>query len=194
MTCRKMMSVLCVGVFLAVGAGAAGAEDWPQWCGQTSRNMAAKSDLSLPDSADCGVENDAGEVDLQSTKNVKWVARLGHRTTGSPVVSQGRVFIGTTWKNGKDACFLCLDEETGSLLGTFICPKPPRDKLENWAISSTPTVEGDRLYFVSPYQEAMCIDLRTLLGNGSPRQRKEKPTSATEDKTIVEQRSLESIV
>jgi len=193
MTCRRM-SVLCAGVFLTVGAGAAGAKDWPEWCGQTSRNMAAKSELSLPDSADCGVENNAGEVDLQSTKNVKWVARLGHRTTGSPVVSQGRVFIGTTWKNGKDACFLCLDEETGSLLGTFICPKPPRDKLENWAISSTPTVEDDRLYFVSPYQEAMCIDLKTLLGNRSPRQREKKPTSATEDKTIVEQRSLKSIV
>ena len=193
MTCGRM-SILCAGVLLAVGIGAASAKDWPEWCGQASRNMAAKSDQSLPNSADCGTENDDGEVDLQSTKNVKWVARLGYRTTGSPVVSRGRVFIGTMWKDGKDACFLCLDEETGSLLGSFICPKPRRDKLENWAISSTPTVDGDRLYFVSPYQEAMCIDLKVLLGERGPRERADKPTSAKTEKAIDQQRSLESIV
>jgi len=193
MTCRRVY-VLCAGVFFAVGAGAAGAKDWPEWCGQASRNMAAKSDQSLPDSADCAVENDAGEVDPPSTKNVKWVAKLGNRTTGSPVVNRGRVFIGTNWRRGSEACLLCLDEESGSLLGSFICPKPPRDKLENWAISSTPTVEGDRLYFVSPYAEAMCVDLKVLLGERASGQREDEPTPATEDKTIVEQRSLKSIV
>jgi len=85
MTCGRI-SILCAGVLLAVGAGAAGAQDWPEWCGRASRNMAARSDQSSPDSADCGQENDDGEVDLASTKNVKWVARLGHRNTGSPVV------------------------------------------------------------------------------------------------------------
>ena len=187
MMCGRM-KILCAGVLLVLVVGAVRANDWPEWCGQASRNMAAKGDQSLPDSADCAAENDAGEIDLLSTKNVKWVAKLGRRTTGAPVVSRGRVFIGTA--DGRDACFLCLDEETGSLLGAFICPKPPREKLENWAISSTPTVEGDRLYFVSPYQEAMCIDLKILLGQSDSRQRE----SATRDKSAVEQRSLESIV
>jgi hypothetical protein len=108
MTCGRMR-ILCTGVLLAAGAGAVSGKDWPEWCGQPSRNMAAKSDQRLPDWADCSVENDAGEVDLLSTKNVKWVAKLGHLTTGSPVVSQGKVFIGTTWKDAKEACFLCLD-------------------------------------------------------------------------------------
>jgi outer membrane protein assembly factor BamB len=147
--------------------------------------MAAKSDQRLPDWADCGVENDAGEVDLPSTKNVKWVARLGRLTTGSPVVSRGRVFIGTTWDDGKEACFLCLDEKTGRRLGAFICPRPPRDNLERWAISSTPTVDGDRLYFVSPYQEVLCIDLKALL---------DQPQPTKPDKTLVEQISLRSIL
>ena len=84
------------------------------------------------------VENDAGEVDLQSTKNVKWVAKLGHLTTGSPVVSRGKVFIGTTWEDGKEACFLCLDEETGRLLGSFICPRPRRDNLERLGYQFNP--------------------------------------------------------
>lgn len=186
--------ILCTGAFLAAGAGAASGRDWPQWCGQPSRNMAAKSDQRLPDGADCGRENDAGEVDLQSTKNVKWVARLGRLTTGSPVVSGGKVFIGTTWKDGKNACFLCLDEVTGKRLGFFICPRPNRDNLENWAISSTPTIEGDRLYFVSPYQEAMCLDLKVLLGQPGPGEADHQPQSAGADKAFVEQRSLQSIV
>ena len=188
------MSILYAGVLLVVGSGAVQAGDWPEWCGQPSRNMAAEDEQRLPDSADCGEENDAGEVDLHTTRNVKWVAQLGHRTTGSPVVSRGRVFIGTTWKDGKDACFLCLDEQTGNLLGTFICPRPPRDKLENWAISSTPTVEDDRLYFVSPHQEVMCLDLNVLLDPDRIRQEKENPKSASEEKAIVEQRSLKSIL
>ena len=179
----RRMVVLCAGVFLAVGTSGVHAKDWPEWCGQASRNMAATSDQKLPDSADCGELNAAGEVDLQSTKNIKWVARIGRRTTGSPVVSRGRVFIGTTWEGGSEACFLCFDEKTGSPLGSFICPKPSREeKLESWAISSTPTVEENRLYFVSPYQEVMCIDLKVLLGNRG------------QDKAAVEQLSLKSIL
>jgi len=204
------MSILCTGVLLAAGAGAVSGKDWPEWCGQPSRNMAANSDQRLPDWADCGLDKDAGEVDLQSTKNVKWVAKLGRRTTGSPVVSGGRVFIGTNWDDGREACLLCLDEQTGRRLGTFICPKPPRDGLENWAIPSTPTVEGNRLYFVSPHQEVMCIDLKVLLGDGGRREEEDErdPTGSETRQEFrssveslgdfrygeVEQRSLKSIV
>ena len=185
------MSILCTAVLLATGPGAVSARDWPEWCGQPSRNMAAECDQKLPDWADCGVDDDKGEVDLSTTKNVKWAAKLGHRTTGSPVVSRGRVFIGTTWEDGREACFLCLDEQTGRRLGAFICPRPPRDNLENWAISSTPTVDGDRLYFVSPYQEVVCIDLNVLLGT---RERGAQTQSPKTDKASVEQISLKSIL
>lgn len=193
MTCGRTIFV-CAGLLLASWADAINGKDWPEWCGQASRNMSAKSDQKLPDSVDCGAENDAGDVDLNSTKNVKWVARLGHLTTGSPVVSGGKVFIGTAWEDGKEACFLCLDEETGRLLGTFLCPRPNRENLEKWAISSTPTVEGDRLYFVSPYQEAMCIDLAILLGKHSRREGVEKRPSAKPDKTELEHMSSRSIL
>ncbi|MGI6420304.1 MAG: PQQ-binding-like beta-propeller repeat protein [Thermoguttaceae bacterium] len=188
------MQILWTGVLLAAGAGAVSGGDWPTWCGQPSRNMSATSDRRLPDWADCGVENNAGEVDLESTKNIKWAAEVGHPTTGSPVVSRGRVFIGTTWEDGKDACFLCFDEETGRRLGSFICPKPRRENLERWAISSTPTIEDDRLYFVSPYQEAMCLDLKILLGGRDQGEGEDRPQSAKADKAAVERISSKSIV
>ena len=69
-----------------------------------------------------------------------------------------------------------------------------QENLENWAISSTPTVDGDRLYFLSPYQEVMCIDLKVLLGRRSPGEGEDRPQSAKTDKTMVAQRSLQSIV
>lgn len=193
MTCGKT-TILCTAVLLAAGAGAVSGQDWSEWCGQPSRNMAAKSDRQLPDWADCGADSNADELDLQATKNVKWAAKVGRLTTGSPVVSRGRVFLGTTWDDGKEACFLCLDEQTGRRLGCFICPRPPRDNLENWAISSTPTIDGDRLYFVSPYQEVLCIDLNLLLGNGGQPAGDGRPQSAATDKAAIEQISLRSIV
>lgn len=189
---RARMMILCTGTVLAAGAVSGG--DWPEWCGQASRNMAATSDQRLPDWAACAVDNAAGEMDLSATKNVNWVAKLGHLTTGSPVVSRGKVLIGTTWEDGKQACFLCLDETTGRRLGAFICPRPRRGDLENWAISSTPTVDGDRLYFVSPHQEVMCIDLNVLLGSGGQREGEDQLPSAKTDRTLVEQISLRSIL
>jgi outer membrane protein assembly factor BamB len=188
------MMILCAGAILAAAAGAVSGRDWPEWCGQPSRNMAAPSDQRLPDGADCGSENDAGQVDPQSTQNVKWVARLGHLTTGSPVVSRGKVFIGTTWEKGKEACFLCLDEQTGRRLGVFICPRPPGDKRENWAISSTPTLDGDRLYFVSPYEEVLCVELKVLLSQGSHGDDEGALPAAKSDTTVVEQASSRSIL
>lgn len=188
------MIVLCMGVLLVAGTGAVRGKDWPEWCGQPSRNMYARSDRELPDWADCGAETDAEGVDLQTTRNVKWTAKLGSLTTGSPVVSQGKVFIGTTGETGKDACILCLDEESGKLLGTFLCPRPRRGNLEGWAISSTPTVEGDRLYFVSPYQEALCLDWKVLLGKRDEGDAGDKPPPARADRAAIEQVSLKSIV
>jgi len=193
MTCGRVLA-LCTGVCLAAGAGKVAAKDWPEWCGQASRNMSATSDQRLPDRADCSLEDDAGGGSPQPPTNVKWAAKIGRLTTGSPVVSQGRVVVGTTWEDGKEACFLCFDEQSGRLLGAFICPRPARDNLERWAISSTPTIEGDRLYFVSPYQEAMCLDLSVLLGGSSRREGAGKPPLGRPDKATVEQISSRSIL
>lgn len=185
---------LCAAVLLAAAAGAVSGQDWPEWCGQPVRNMVATSTQRLPTWADCGSENNPGAEELTATKNVKWCAALGRLTTGSPIVSGGRVFIGTTWEDGKEACLLCLDEKTGRRLATFLCPRPDRDDLENWAISSTPTVDGDRLYFVSPYQEVLCLDLKVLLAQSSREEEEPRPAAAKAGQTRIEQISSQSIL
>ena len=93
---------------------------------------------------------------------LKWVAKLNNNTFSSPVVSQGRVFIGTAGDSPADARILCFDEQTGKDLGTFVCG-PSKTKTDNYGVCSTPTVEGDRLYFVAPYPEVMCLDLKSWL-------------------------------
>jgi len=57
---------------------------------------------------------------------------------------------------------LCLDEQTGRELGRFICRRPS-GRGERWGVCSTPTVEGDRLYLVTPYGEAVCVNVASLL-------------------------------
>src|SRR5262245_2693081 len=58
-------------------------------------------------------------------KNIKWTARLGSQTYPSPVVANGKVFIGTNNNNAYVkryprtidlGCLLCIDEESGKFL------------------------------------------------------------------------------
>ena len=107
-----------------------------------------------------GKKNNHGEIDLSTTKNIKWVAKLGNKTFGSPVVSQGKVFIGTAGDSSSDAALLCFDEQTGHELGKFVCGSSHTD---NYGVCSTPTVEGDRLYFVTPDPKVVCLDLTSWL-------------------------------
>jgi outer membrane protein assembly factor BamB len=141
---------------------AAHAADWPSWGGQPARNMVSETEKGLPDGYALGIETDNDSIKLSATKNIKWVAKLGNKTFGSPVVSQGKIYIGTTGVPSTNATILCLDEKTGRELGRFICRRP-QGRGENWGVCSTPTVEGDRLYFVTPYFEAVCVDLSSWL-------------------------------
>ena len=165
---RNPVAGVCLGAVscgslllsLVVSATAVRAADWPSWGGQPSRNMASETEKGLPDWYSFGKKNGQGEIDLSTTKNIKWVARLGNRTFGSPVVSQGKVFVGTSGESASDAAMLCFDEETGRQLGKFVCGSSDTD---NYGICSTPTVEGDRVYFVAPDPRVVCVDLASWL-------------------------------
>src|SRR5688500_9330033 len=78
------------------------AVDWPMMGGRPDRNMV---------SAEAGVP-----IEWGPTKNVKWSAELGDVTYASPVVADGRVFIGTNnddpndkTKRGVLKCFSAKD-------------------------------------------------------------------------------------
>ncbi len=101
---------------------------------------------------------------------MKWVARLGNQSYGSPVVAGGRVLVGTNNEAPRDphiqgdrGVLMCFDEQSGALLWQLTVPKLDEIKWADWyyiGLTSPPTVEGDRAYLVSNRGEVLCLDLR----------------------------------
>ena len=105
-------------------------QDWPAWGGGESRNMASTV-TGLPGDFTAGdFKPGTDEVDLSTTKNVQWVAKLGSQSYGNPTVSGGRIFVGTNNDSPRDPRFkgdrstvYCLDEKTGDYIWQLNVPK-----------------------------------------------------------------------
>jgi outer membrane protein assembly factor BamB len=163
----------------ALCAGAASAGDWPFWGFDVSRNMAAPAQ-HLPDWFDPGKFIKGGEqIDLSTTKNVKWVAKLGSQAYGNPTVAAGRIYVGTNNESPRDpkhkgdrGILMCLDEKTGNLIWQLAVPKLGAGKVSDWeflGVCSSPAVEGNRIYVVTNRCEVVCLDTEGLAnGNDGP--------------------------
>lgn len=173
-------------LYAAVVAGLASqlsplqAEDWPQWGGNDpGRNMysAAKG---LPDRFEPG-KTKAGteDIDLATTKNVKWAAKLGSQSYANPVVSGGKVFVGTNNESPRDkrhvgdrSILYALDEKTGGFLWQLVVPKLKSGKVNDWenlGLLAAPLVIGNRLWVVTSRCEVLCLDTEGMAnGNDGP--------------------------
>src|SRR5690348_13679536 len=94
------------------------AADRPQWGEAWSRNQTS-GETNLP-----------SKFDLGTGANIRWRAKLGTETHSTPVISGGRVFIGTNNGEPRDArhkgdrgIFMCLDEKSGALQWQLVVPK-----------------------------------------------------------------------
>ena len=123
---RLFISALAATLLVAVSAQAA---DWPVWGGDGSRNMVSfEKDIVLE--FDPGRMNEDEVVDMKTTKNVKWVAKLGSQAYGNVTVADGRVYVGTNNESPRDAdkkgdrgIVMCLNEKTGKLEWQLVIPK-----------------------------------------------------------------------
>src|SRR6056300_2044965 len=91
--------------------------DWPVWGGDGSRNMVS-SETGLVTDFNPGEMSDDEVVDMKTTKNVKWVAKLGSQAYGNVTVGQGKVLVGTNnesmrdpQKKGDRGVVMCFDEK-----------------------------------------------------------------------------------
>lgn len=145
------------------------AADQPQWGRAWTRNLVS-DEKNLPDS-----------FDPETKQNVKWVVDLGTQTHSTPVVADGRIFIGTNNANPRDpkhvgdrGVFMCLDEKDGHLLWQLVVPKLEDDKYLDWpdiGMASEGTVEGGRVYTVTNRGEVVCLDVHGMAnGNDGPYQ------------------------
>lgn len=173
---RAILVGVLGGVWVVGGAEAA---DQPQWGCAWTRNMIC-SEKGLPSEFDPGkADPQSGEIDQATTKNVKWVARLGNITYGMPIVGSGRVLIGTNNARPRDSQFtgdrgvlMCFDAKDGRFLWQLNLPKLTRIKWADWfhiGMTSSPTIEGDRAYLVTNRGELICLDLKGMSdGNDGP--------------------------
>ncbi|MEO7319873.1 MAG: PQQ-binding-like beta-propeller repeat protein [Chthoniobacteraceae bacterium] len=154
-------------IFSLLGLANLHAADAPQWGQPGSRNMVS-DEKGLPDS-----------FDLETGRNVKWSVPLGTHTHSTPIVADGRIYIGTNnavprdpQQTGDRGVLMCLDEKDGGLLWQLVVPKRDDDKYFDWpeeGMSSPATVEGDRVYMVTNRHEVMCLDARGMAnGNDGP--------------------------
>ncbi len=196
---RAVFNLRCAYILLSILAitlSAAYGDDWPQWGGCDTRNMAA-DEKGLPAWFEPGKKrSDGSGIDMQTTKNVKWVARMGTENYSTPAVSGDKIFIGTNDVNLNDPRYrptgggvlLCLDEATGKPLWRLVVPKletgkgsKDYDKME-LGICSSPCVEGNRVYVITNRSEVVCLDTEGLAnGNDGPFRNERQYSGALSD-------------
>lgn len=135
--------------------------DWPMWGGSPDKNMVS-GETGIP-----------AEWDVQTKKNVKWIAPLGSQTYGNPVIVGGKIFVGTNNNGnfrpeikGDKGIIVCIDEKTGKFLWQLTHDKLPTGQVNDWpeqGICSAPWVADDRLYYVSNRCELVAADVNGFL-------------------------------
>lgn len=157
--------------------------DWPMWGGSPDRNFVS------------GETNIPGEWDIKTGKNIKWKAPLGSQTYGNPVISNGKLFVGTNNNGeyrphikGDKGIMLCFEEKTGKRLWQITHDKLPTGRVNDWpeqGICSSPFVEGDRMYYVSNRCELVCADVEGFLDGENDGPYKDEQYNEKEDGDFI---------
>ena len=171
----KMAAFFCAASAVFGAATGCPAGDWPMWGGTPSRGMAA-DEKGLPADPDPGQKQSNGQFDPATARNLKWAFRLGTITCGSPVIADGKVFVGTNNGSlgtsrfrGDYGILLCLNEATGKGVWQLAVPGVPHMFYPQLGICSTPAIEGNRLYLVTNRCEVLCLDANGMAdGNDGP--------------------------
>jgi outer membrane protein assembly factor BamB len=154
--------------------------DWPAWGGNDlGRNMYSPA-KGLPTEFDAGKPKaGSDEIDLKTTKNVKWAVKLGSQSYANPTVFNGKVFVGTNNETPRDpkhvgdrSIMMCFDEKTGAFLWQLVVPKLKSGKVNDWenlGLFSSPVHDGKYLYIVTSRCEVLCLDINGMAdGNDGP--------------------------
>jgi len=124
---RYRLTGILAALIVSVNAHDVWSADQPLWGQRYSRNMVS-SEVDLPE-----------EFDPRTGRNVKWSIPLGTISYSTPVVANGRIFIGTNNENPRDpkhrgdrGVLLCLDEKDGHLHWQLVVPKLT-ERADDWS-------------------------------------------------------------
>jgi len=168
---------LLVAVLIGGHVSRLPADDWPMLGRDGTRNAVSpekNSPMFWQIGEDATTSDKKGRV-LKPSKNVKWKADLGTGVYASPVISDGLVWIGANrhgLKGEADAALLrCFRERDGQLLYEYVSPRL-ESRYEDppwWGLLSSPSIDGDQLWFFTNRCETVCLDLGPLKrGTGEP--------------------------
>jgi outer membrane protein assembly factor BamB len=137
-----MKTMLC----LLACAGLATADDWPAFRGPTGLGTSTETKVPTAWSA---------------TKNVKWKAALPQTGNGSPIVSNGRVFVAGVEDGARNKRALwCFDRKDGKLLWTRVAEFAKNDPTHNTneGGGATPAADGKRVVVWQSSAGLVCYD------------------------------------
>jgi hypothetical protein len=197
----RSASLLAAG-FTAASLASASA-DWPTWGGTNSRNMVS-TEKNPPLEFDPGKKiKGKDEVDLTTTKGLKWAARLGSQAYGTLSVANGKILLGTNNENPWDSKYnvknkdsgkvtaedrsilLCLDEKSGQMTWQLAAPKLGTGKVSDWeylGMCSGGAVDSGRVYIATNRCEVLCLDLEGLKNGNDGLQDEAKYLTSPENK------------
>lgn len=171
--------------------------DWAQWGGSPTRNN-TPGGHDIPAEWSIGkFDYKTGAWDSKTAKNIKWVAKLGSKTRGNPVISGGKVFVGTNNSGGwlkrfapdhDMGCLLAFDVKDGKFLWQHSSEKLPTGRVHDWpleGICSSPLVEGNRLWFVTSRGEVRCLDVEGFYDGENDGPFKEEPNTSKDEADII---------
>jgi outer membrane protein assembly factor BamB len=187
-------------------APVAGPSDHTMFGGTIHRNMVNLKDKVEKYPKDAPKWGDDPEADKKwNAEWVLWKADLGSRSYGGPIVASGKIFVGTNNGNARNprdtkkaaggevealdkGILMCFDEKTGKFLWQAVHDKLPGGNVVDWpeiGLCSTPTVEGDRVYYVTNRCTVVCADINGF-ANGNQGFQKEQYQTPTDVDIIWE--------
>lgn len=155
----RLLLAAAMALLMAPSARTAAVDggDWPMWGGSPDRNMISPM-RGLPTS-----------WDVETGRNVKWVAELGSQSYGNPVVANGVVLVGTNNEALRDpkqpgdrGVLKAFRESDGAFLWQATHEKLASGRANDWpfqGIASSPLVIGDVAYYVSNRAQVIAVDI-----------------------------------
>ncbi len=179
----RMKILLILLMLSGIAAVPLASQDWPMWGGAVQRNMTSAM-KNLPEA-----------WDVESGKYIKWKAEIGTDSYGNPVVTDGKIFLGTNNQNPKNpeisgdkGVLMCFRESDGQFLWQAVTDKLESGWENDWpeqGVCSSPAVEGKRLYYVSNRGELVCLDTEGFLDGKNDGQFQDEIHKGQSDADII---------
>ncbi len=148
MSCRAFLVVIC----LAVCVESAVAENWPGWRGP--RGDGSSGEANVP-------------TKWSANENIAWKTKIDVGGHASPVIFGDRVYVVGADQESRTREIMALDRKTGETIWrkpVLESPLERKHNLNSWA-SSTPAVDGERIYVSFLDQKSMFVAALDLEGN-----------------------------